>query len=91
MILAQGKQTKATNGKAAATNVMIDIANWLINYLKVDEVVTIVRRDPSSVKFSPKEITPLLKNIDRAGLMVEIERARPLMEKFGIDRFASHQ
>ena len=26
MILAQGKQTKATNGKAAATNVMIDIA-----------------------------------------------------------------
>ncbi|MFT5194060.1 MAG: ferredoxin--NADP+ reductase [Cellvibrionaceae bacterium] len=68
-----------------AGNVMIDIANWLINYLKVKEVVILVRRDPGSVKFSRKEIKPLLKNIDRVALMAEIERTRPLIETFEID------
>ncbi len=41
-----------------AGNVMIDIANWLIRYLHVDEVIAIVRRDPSAVKFDPTPTFP---------------------------------
>lgn len=82
-------QTSYLIGKRVAIigagNVMVDIANYLINCIKVEEVIVIVRRDPSAVKFTKKEMKPLLKNLDRAALMAEIERLRPIMENFGID------
>ncbi|HEX9091372.1 MAG TPA: FAD-dependent oxidoreductase, partial [Anaerolineales bacterium] len=39
-----------------AGNVMLDIAHWLIRELKVDEVVSVVRRGPNEVKFSKEEL-----------------------------------
>jgi ferredoxin--NADP+ reductase len=39
-----------------AGNVMLDIAHWLVRDIKVDEVVAVVRRGPSEVKFSKKEM-----------------------------------
>ena len=68
-----------------AGNVMTDIATWLVDCIKVEEVIILVRRDPSSVKFSKKEMKPLLKNLDRAALLAEIEKTRPMMEDVGID------
>src|SRR5512143_858052 len=35
-----------------AGNVMLDIAHWLVRQLKVDEVISVVRRGPNEVKFS---------------------------------------
>lgn len=74
-----------------AGNVMVDIANWVIRYLKVDEVVAIVRRDPSAVKFSKKEMQPLFNNLDLEALSAEIERTRPIMAAVGIDADEAHQ
>lgn len=68
-----------------AGNVMIDIANWTIRHLKVDEVFAIVRRDPSAVKFTKKEMQTVFCNLDRDALDAEIERTRSVMESVGID------
>lgn len=72
-----------------AGNVMIDITNWLIRYLHVDEVIAIVRRDPSAVKFDKKEMQAVFANLDRAAFDAEIERTRPTMESVGIDADAA--
>lgn len=66
-----------------AGNVMLDIANYAIRYLKVDEVVAIVRRDPSAVKFTKKELSYVFENLDQDALTAEIERTRPIMEAVG--------
>jgi ferredoxin--NADP+ reductase len=74
-----------------AGNVMMDIANWMIRHLKIDEVIAIVRRDPSAVKFSKKEMQTLFNNLDHAALTAEIERTRPIMEAVGIDVEAARE
>lgn len=68
-----------------AGNVMLDIASWCIRYLKVDEVVSVVRRDPAAVKFTKKEMSIVFENLDIAALDAEIERTRPIMEAVGND------
>jgi len=66
-------------------NVMMDIANYCIRDLKVKEVTTIGRRGPAEVKFTKKEMTNLIKNLDLEHLDAEIARTTPVMEKCGQD------
>jgi ferredoxin--NADP+ reductase len=61
-----------------AGNVMLDMAHWLIRDLKVDEVISIVRRGPNEVKFSKEELKIVVHNLDLQKLFAEIERARPI-------------
>jgi ferredoxin--NADP+ reductase len=66
-----------------AGNVMLDIAHWLIRTLKVDEVVSVVRRGPNEVKFSKEELKIVAQNLDLAALDKEIERVRPAANEVG--------
>lgn len=66
-----------------AGNVMLDIAHWLIRELKVDEVVSVVRRGPNEVKFSKEELKIVVHNLDMTKLFSEVERARPIADEVG--------
>jgi ferredoxin--NADP+ reductase len=59
-----------------AGNVMLDMAHWLIRDLKVDEVISVVRRGPNEVKFSKEELKIVVHNLDLQKLFGEIDRAR---------------
>lgn len=74
-----------------AGNVMLDIANWCVRYLKVDEVISVVRRDPAAVKFTRKEMSIIFHNLDIPALDAEIERTRPVMEAVGNDPEAARK
>lgn len=66
-----------------AGNVMLDIAHWLIRELKVDDVISVVRRGPNEVKFSKEELKIVVRNLDQAKLLAEIERVRPVADAVG--------
>ena len=57
---------------------MLDMAHWLIRDLKVDEVISVVRRGPNEVKFSKEELKIVIHNLDLQKLFAEIERVRPI-------------
>lgn len=66
-----------------AGNVMLDMAHWLVRDLKVDDVISVVRRGPNEVKFSKEELKLVVHNLDLAKLFSEIERVRPIAEAVG--------
>jgi ferredoxin/flavodoxin---NADP+ reductase len=66
-----------------AGNVMLDIAHWLVRELKVDEVISVVRRGPNEVKFSKEELKLVVHNLDLAKMFSEIERTRPIANEVG--------
>lgn len=68
-----------------AGNVMLDIAHWLVRDVKVDEVDAVVRRGPSEVKFSKKEMGSVIANLDQVAFAGEIERVRPVAQAVGQD------
>ncbi len=72
-------------------NVMMDIAHWLIRDVKVAEVVAVARRGPAEVKFTKKEILPVICHIDHDVLSAEIARVSPAMEAVGQDPAAARQ
>lgn len=76
-------------GKRAAVvgagNVMLDIARYLIQKIKVDEVVAVVRRGPAEVKFDKKEMEYVIANLDLRALDEEISRVAPAMQSIGQD------
>lgn len=72
-------------------NVMMDIAHWLIRDVKVDEVVAVARRGPAEVKFTKKEILPVICHIAHDVLDAEIERVSPAMLAVGQDPAAARQ
>lgn len=74
-----------------AGNVMLDMAHWLVRYLKVAEMIVVVRRDPSAVKFTKKEMQIVAANLDIPALDAELERARPIMEVVGADVAAARE
>jgi ferredoxin--NADP+ reductase len=61
-----------------AGNVMLDIAHWLIRDVKVDEVVSVVRRGPNEVKFIKEELKIVVRNLDLAKLESEMLRTQPI-------------
>ena len=66
-----------------AGNVMLDMAHWLVRELKVDEVVSVVRRGPNEVKFSKEEMKIVVRNLDLAKLEAELVRTRPIADAVG--------
>ena len=74
-----------------AGNVMLDIANWVIRYRHVEQITAIVRRDPSAVKFTKKEMGTVFHNLDLAHLDEQIAKCAPIMERVGLDPQAAHE
>lgn len=74
-----------------AGNVMLDIAHWLTRDLRVDEVIAVVRRGPSEVKFTKKEMENVAANLDLQAFQREIERVRPVADAVGQDVTAASE
>jgi ferredoxin--NADP+ reductase len=66
-----------------AGNVMLDIAHWLIRDLKVEEVISVVRRGPNEVKFSKDELKIVVGNLDLSKMESEMERTQPIADAVG--------
>ncbi|HXG51527.1 MAG TPA: FAD-dependent oxidoreductase [candidate division Zixibacteria bacterium] len=64
-------------------NVMVDVANWLLNYQRVAEVTVVARRGPKEKAYDDSEFEVIEKYLDNADLRGEIERIRPDLEKVG--------
>ncbi len=72
-------------------NVMLDISRWLIEIVKVDEVIAIARRGPTEVKFGKKELESVICNMNMEQMNEEILRATPAMLEVGQDPEASKE
>jgi ferredoxin--NADP+ reductase len=72
-----------------AGNVMLDIAHYMIQQMKVDEVIAVVRRGPAEVKFDKKEMEYVINNLDQPALDAEIARVTPIMQAIGQDPAAA--
>jgi ferredoxin--NADP+ reductase len=68
-----------------AGNVMMDLAHYLVHEKKVDEVIAVVRRGPTEVKFTRKEMENVASNLDLKALDAEFERVAPHMQAVGQD------
>jgi ferredoxin/flavodoxin---NADP+ reductase len=68
-----------------AGNVMMDITHWLVEEVKVDQVIAVARRGPLEVKFDKKEMETVAGYIDLAALDAELERVRPVVQEIGQD------
>lgn len=82
------EKTFAIGKRAAligAGNVMMDIAHFLVEDLKIDEVIPVVRRGPAEVKFSKKELETVAKNLDLQAFADEMARVAPVMQAIGQD------
>ncbi|MCW5874685.1 MAG: FAD-dependent oxidoreductase [Anaerolineales bacterium] len=74
-----------------AGNVMLDIARWAIQELKVQELTAVVRRGPGDVKFTRKEMESVAANLDLAALEAEIARCAPNLTAVGQDPQEGHK
>ncbi|MCX6056522.1 MAG: FAD-dependent oxidoreductase [Chloroflexi bacterium] len=66
-----------------AGNVMTDIAHYLIHYRNVEEITVIVRRGPAEVKFSKKELLPIIGYLDLVDFDSEILRISDRLKAIG--------
>ncbi len=66
-------------------NVMMDIAHYLIEEVRVDEVIGIARRGPADIKFSLSEVEAVAANLDMHALEAELSRTEPIMQAVGQD------
>jgi ferredoxin--NADP+ reductase len=64
-------------------NVMVDVANWLLNYMNIEEVTVVARRGPKEKAYDDNEFYVIEKYLDNADMLKEIERIRPDLEKAG--------
>ncbi len=63
-----------------AGNVMVDISRFLIREMKVDEIVSVVRRGPAEVNFTKEEMKHIIANLDIAAFEAELRRVLPALE-----------
>jgi ferredoxin--NADP+ reductase len=68
-----------------AGNVMLDIARFVIQKVKAEEVIAVVRRGPAEVKFDKKEMEFIIQNLDQRALDEEVARVSPQMTAIGQD------
>ena len=74
-------------------NVMVDVANWLLNYKDIAEVTVVARRGPREKAYDDSEFEVIEKYLDNDDMRKEIERIRPDLETAGqnvdeiIDKF----
>ncbi|HEX8990088.1 MAG TPA: FAD-dependent oxidoreductase [Anaerolineales bacterium] len=66
-----------------AGNVMVDISRFLIREMKVDEVVSVVRRGPGEVNFTKEEMKHIIANLDLAAFEAELRRVVPALQAVG--------
>lgn len=88
-------QRKFLVGRRAAIvgagNVMLDIARYLLQVRKVEEVIAVARRGPAEVKFTQKELESLAPNVDMEALNTEFDRLSPILRAVGQDLSAIRQ
>lgn len=63
-----------------AGNVMVDISRFLIREVKVDEIVSIVRRGPGEVNFTREEMKHIIANLDVNAFESELRRVLPALQ-----------
>jgi ferredoxin/flavodoxin---NADP+ reductase len=67
-------------------NVMVDIANWLLNHKKVDQVVVVARRGPLEKAYDDSEFDEYIDMyLDNADMKQEIERISSHLTAVGQD------
>jgi len=66
-----------------AGNVMLDIARFLMQKIKVDEVIAVVRRGPAEVKFDKKEMEYVAGHLSLRALDDELARVSAVMTAIG--------
>jgi ferredoxin--NADP+ reductase len=64
-------------------NVMVDVANWLLNYMNIAEVTVVARRGPKEKAYDDSEFEVIEKYLDNDDMRKEIERIRPDLETAG--------
>ena len=64
-------------------NVMVDIANWLLNLKKIDQVVVVARRGPLEKAYDDNEFEYVEQYLDNADMKMEIERIAPQLAAVG--------
>lgn len=72
-------------------NVMLDIAHWCIRDLKVKEITAVARRGPAEVKFTKKEMSIVINNLDLAHLDDEFARTAEVMKAVNQDAAAAKE
>lgn len=82
-------QRKFVLGKRCAIigagNVMVDIARYLINFQKAEEVISVVRRGPAEVNFTKEEMKHLISYLDMTEFDKEMERVKPALQAINQD------
>ena len=66
-------------------NVMVDIANWLLNLKKIDQVVVVARRGPLEKAYDDSEFEYIDMYLDNADMKQEIERISGSLTAVGQD------
>ena len=66
-------------------NVMVDVANWLLNYMNIAEVTVVARRGPKEKAYDDSEFEVIQKYLDNEDMRREIERIWPNLEAAGQD------
>lgn len=66
-------------------NVMVDVANWLLNYKNTVEVTVVARRGPKEKAYDDGEFEVIEKYLDNEDMRQEIERIRTHLESAGQD------
>ena len=66
-------------------NVMVDIANWLLNLKKIDQVVVVARRGPLEKAYDDSEFEYIDMYLDNADMKQEINRIGPQLAAVGQD------
>ncbi len=64
-------------------NVMVDVANWLLNHKKIDQVVVVARRGPVEKAYDDSEFEVIEQYLDNADMKKEIERVAPHLVAVG--------
>ena len=66
-------------------NVMVDIANWLLNLKKIDQVVVVARRGPLEKAYDDSEFEYIDMYLDNADMKQEIDRISAQLAAVGQD------
>ncbi len=64
-------------------NVMVDVANWLLNYKKVSEVTVVARRGPKEKAYDDSEFEVVKRYLDNEDMRREIQKIGPRLEAAG--------
>ena len=64
-------------------NVMVDVANWLLNHKRIDQAIVVARRGPIEKAYDDSEFEVIEQYLDNIQMKKEIERIRPQLTAVG--------